>query len=274
MRRRAACGFENPAAAGFAEADRGTIALQGYDIAHPAPEGELTRIAGPIRLDVQGRVGLETLPRYLVPQERELFGEFQAGGTIPVMADDPGGWLETIRNANARGARMRRVHVITEPLSDYLRFEFAAYYLPNTAAGEEIRILDLGQTGPLDLPSFDYWRFDETDAVHMLYEADEQTTLRLLTSARRAESDYRSDRLSTERLPPQASRAAELRSFETQAARAESLGRFTRRRRMAETAEHAKSGQRSTMSRRLSAVIGRFGRSCPSGRSPATVRPG
>lgn len=126
---------------------------------------------------------LETLPQYLVPHERDLFAEFQANGTIPVMADDPGGWLETIRDANARGAHMRRVHVITEPLSDYLRFEFAAYYVPNTAAGEEIRILDLGQTGPLDLPTFDYWCFDETDVVHMLYETDgTQTGRELLDS--------------------------------------------------------------------------------------------
>lgn len=123
---------------------------------------------------------LETLPQYLVPQERDQFDEFKANGTVPVMADEPGGWLETIRNATARGAHMRRVHVVTEPLSDYLRFECTAYYVPNTAAGEDIRILDLGRTGPLDLPSFDYWAFDEIDIVHMHYEPDGTQTGREL----------------------------------------------------------------------------------------------
>lgn len=115
---------------------------------------------------------LETLPQYLVPQERGQFATFKIDGAVPAVADEPGGWLETIRDADARGARIRRVHLITEPLSDYLRFEFSAYYVPNTAAGEQIRILDLGRTGPLDLPGLDYWCFDETAVVHMLYEPD------------------------------------------------------------------------------------------------------
>lgn len=125
---------------------------------------------------------LETLPQYLVPQEREQFTEFKRTGVIPPASDEPGGWFETIRHAYARGARMRRVHVVTEPLSDYLRFEFA-YYVLNSKAGEEIRILDLGKTGPLDLPGFDFWMFDEAEVVHMMYEPDgTQTGRQLLDS--------------------------------------------------------------------------------------------
>ena len=126
---------------------------------------------------------LETLPQYLVPQEHEQFSAFKAAGVVPVVPDEPGGWFETVRMARARGARMRRVHVITEPLSAYLRFEFAAYYGLNTEAGEEIRILDLGKTGPLDLPDLDFWMFDEAEVVHMMYEPDgTQTGRKVLDS--------------------------------------------------------------------------------------------
>jgi len=125
---------------------------------------------------------LETLPQYLVPQEQEQFTEFKRTGVVPVTPDEPGGWFDTVRRAYGRGARMRRVHVVTEPLSDYLRFEFA-YYVLNCKAGEEIRILDLGKTGPLDLPDLDFWMFDEAEVVHMMYEPDgTQTGRKLLDS--------------------------------------------------------------------------------------------
>jgi hypothetical protein len=122
---------------------------------------------------------LETLPQYLVPQEHDAFTAFKETGAVPVINDEPGGWQDTIRRAYARGARMRRVHVVTEPLSDYLRFEFTCY-VPNVDAGEEIRILDLGKTGPLNLPDFDFWMFDEAEVVHMMYELDGTQTGRKL----------------------------------------------------------------------------------------------
>jgi hypothetical protein len=155
--------------------ERGTLAVQGYVVDHETPDGEAV-------VEIPVALLRETLPQYLVPQEQDQFTEFKANGTVPVMADEPGGWLETIRSAGARGARMRRVHVITEPLSPYLEFEFAAYYVPNSAAGEDIRILDLDldRADPLDLPSFDYWCFDETDIVHMMYESDGTQTGREL----------------------------------------------------------------------------------------------
>ncbi|MFD9593274.1 DUF6879 family protein [Kitasatospora sp. NPDC059973] len=57
-------------------------------------------------------------------------------------------WLTRVRNYRATGRRIAQVHVLTRPLSDYLRYEFAAYAY-NVEAGEDIRILDLtGKENP------------------------------------------------------------------------------------------------------------------------------
>jgi hypothetical protein len=114
---------------------------------------------------------LELLPQYLVAQEADEFAAFKAGQSPVALVGDA--WHRTIHSAAARGAVMRRVHVVTPPLSDYLRFEFARYYGASQDAGEEIRILDLTTaSGSVDLPPVDFWMFDERDVVHMLYEPD------------------------------------------------------------------------------------------------------
>jgi hypothetical protein len=53
---------------------------------------------------------------------------------------------------------MSRVHVVAEPLSDYLRYELNCYE-SSVAAGEDIRILPADLAA--GLPSFDYWLFDD-----------------------------------------------------------------------------------------------------------------
>jgi hypothetical protein len=113
---------------------------------------------------------LELLPQYLVEPEREPFAAFRRGEPMP-----PGHnaeWHATIRAHAAAGRTMQRVHLVTPPLSDYLRFEFEWAYIGNTAAGEDTRILDLSRTPDPGLPDFDFWLFDETTVVAMLYEPD------------------------------------------------------------------------------------------------------
>jgi hypothetical protein len=51
--------------------------------------------------------------------------------------------------------------VLTSPLSEYLRYECEWGYLPNAAAGEDIRILDLAEKPrPDGLISEDFWLMD------------------------------------------------------------------------------------------------------------------
>ena len=59
----------------------------------------------------------------------------------------------------SRGVTIRRVRVVSEPLSDYLRWEHACTAV-NIEAGEEIRWLSRTKAADLMLPGADCWVFD------------------------------------------------------------------------------------------------------------------
>jgi len=122
---------------------------------------------------------LELLPQYLVPQEAEALTAFRAGAPRPAGINED--WHRKIRTARAAGKSIGRVHVLTPPLSEYLRFETSWYYPYSVQAGEDVRILDLSRTTrPEALPNFDFWLFDDTAVVAMLYEQDGTQTGREL----------------------------------------------------------------------------------------------
>jgi len=112
---------------------------------------------------------LETLQHYAVDYERDEFARFLAGerrGEFPGIA----AWCETVRAAVAAGKQIERVHVVTEPLSDYIRFECAWAYDHTVEAGEDVRLIlaDRGRW-PDGLPREDYWLFDSSTLVAMRY---------------------------------------------------------------------------------------------------------
>lgn len=118
---------------------------------------------------------LETLQSYGSSGEDASFAAFLAGETYTRSAGKTW-WLDCIAAAHARGASMGRVHVVTEPLTDYMRYEIAWAYAPNVAAGEDIRIVPVGAgQWPDDLPppgsTTDYWLFDDTELYRMHYGA-------------------------------------------------------------------------------------------------------
>ncbi|GAA2738622.1 DUF6879 family protein [Actinocorallia aurantiaca] len=110
---------------------------------------------------------LETLPAYDVASEREEYETFLKTGQLVIPPEDP--WLTRVRHFRAIGRTIGRVHVLTRPLSDYLRYEFAVYAY-TTAAGEDVRILDLTDQPNPGLPSQDFWLFDERQVVRMDYD--------------------------------------------------------------------------------------------------------
>ncbi|MFJ6568899.1 DUF6879 family protein [Streptomyces sp. NPDC091292] len=114
---------------------------------------------------------LETLPQYLMPQEAEEYEEFRAGARIdPATVSDE--YTERLRRQAAQGRIQGRVHIVSRPLSDYLRFEFHHYYKAHALAGEQIRILDItDRPNPLDGVQ-DYWMFDHAEVVLMNYHPD------------------------------------------------------------------------------------------------------
>ena len=113
---------------------------------------------------------LELHPVYAMPGEADELRRFQAGEQPP--ADYHYGWLDTVAEAKENGKTVRRVRVVRRPVTDYIQYEFAWGFTYNVEAGEDIRVLDLtDQPGP-DLPSHDYWLFDDTILVKMLYRPD------------------------------------------------------------------------------------------------------
>lgn len=115
---------------------------------------------------------LETLPQYLVPGEAEEFRAFLNGEKPPLSELEDNQWTRRVRAHTAAGKVMQRVHVVQQPLSDYLRFEFEAAYVFNVRAGEDIRILDVSETVNPGLPDMDFWMFDDAHVVHMRYKPD------------------------------------------------------------------------------------------------------
>jgi hypothetical protein len=113
---------------------------------------------------------LELHPVYTMPGEADELRRFQAGEKPP--SDYQYGWLDTVAEAKKSGKTIRRVRVVRRPLTDYIDYEFAWGFVYNVEAGEDLRVLDLtDQAGP-DLPDHDFWLFDDTRLVKMLYRPD------------------------------------------------------------------------------------------------------
>jgi hypothetical protein len=112
---------------------------------------------------------LETFQTYDAVYEAEEFRRFLAGEPHGGF-DEQDSWLREVSERVAQGKRYQRVHVVTEPLSDYLRFECAWGYAFTTQAGEEVRILSVSEgTWPGDIPQRDYWLFDSARLLEMHY---------------------------------------------------------------------------------------------------------
>lgn len=103
---------------------------------------------------------LETLQVYSIESEHHEYEEFLRTGQLDPRRKEE--WRALISRHASAGRSLRRVHVIEEPLTDYLRYEIAAY-VGNHAAGEDIRLIPVprGQW-PEGLPrEADFWLIDD-----------------------------------------------------------------------------------------------------------------
>lgn len=72
-----------------------------------------------------------------------------------------GDWVDLVRPAVARGVVVRRARIVSEPVTDYIRYEHAVTPM-NLAAGEEVRWLPRRRASDIALPGNDFWLFDNT----------------------------------------------------------------------------------------------------------------
>jgi uncharacterized protein DUF6879 len=118
---------------------------------------------------------LETLQQYGVGYEDQSFRAYLAGE--PMKADQASDeWTAVIRDAIAGGKIFQPVHLVREPLSDYMRYELEWWYEPNSEAGDDVRLLPARQVPAGELATFgalgDYWLFDSSDLWVMEYDGD------------------------------------------------------------------------------------------------------
>ncbi|MCB5908643.1 DUF6879 family protein [Streptomyces pinistramenti] len=93
--------------------------------------------------------------------DNERFAAWRRGERIDW--DDRAAWWrpfhDRIAEAVARGVSIRRARIVSEPASEYIRWEH--HITPaNISAGEQVRWLPRRLTSDLALPGNDYWLFD------------------------------------------------------------------------------------------------------------------
>ncbi|MFJ5097053.1 DUF6879 family protein [Streptomyces sp. NPDC088557] len=89
---------------------------------------------------------------------------------------DPGSaywapWVDLIRDTVARGVVVRRARIVSEPVTEYIRYEHAGTSV-NLHAGELVRWLPRRQASDLALPGNDCWVFDGTIALFNHFSGD------------------------------------------------------------------------------------------------------
>ncbi len=105
---------------------------------------------------------LETLQSYAGSGEADGIAAFQRGDTEPPPDPDEDEYAAMLRTHTAEGRKHRRVHLVTEPVSDYMAYELCWEYGPHVAAGEDISIVPVRQPSdwPGGVPQVDFFLFD------------------------------------------------------------------------------------------------------------------
>ncbi|SCD39925.1 hypothetical protein GA0115240_10665 [Streptomyces sp. DvalAA-14] len=111
---------------------------------------------------------------YAVGEEREVYEAYLQDRRVP--ADDSpfwGGWLPLVQRTVARGVKVWRARVVSEPVTDYIRFEHAITDA-NLRAGEQVRWLPRRRASTLALPGNGFWLIDDRLARWNVFSGDGQ----------------------------------------------------------------------------------------------------
>ncbi|MER5210346.1 DUF6879 family protein [Streptomyces sp. NPDC002838] len=120
----------------------------------------------PMEAAQRSAVHLEMRDQYAVGDEADDFDAWLRTGQRDT---DPASeywapWVGVISRAVARGVVVRRVRIVSEPVTDYIRYEHAGAVV-NVSAGEQVRWLPRRRAVDLLLPGADLWIFDGTQVL-------------------------------------------------------------------------------------------------------------
>lgn len=112
---------------------------------------------------------METHQVYTMSDELEEIRQFLAGADLPegFNAD----WHREIRGNIEAGKTMTRLKIVRRPFTDYTKYLFEWAIPGNVEAGEDYRILDLTDR-ELDIPSQDFWLFDDRKVALLNFNSD------------------------------------------------------------------------------------------------------
>ena len=101
---------------------------------------------------------METRQEYAIDEDREAIAGWREGRARPAYSVRTSPWAARLATSSIAGKIWRRVRVVELPLTDYVRWETAAY-VESSVLGEEIRILVRTPQHFAELVD-DFWLFD------------------------------------------------------------------------------------------------------------------
>lgn len=127
---------------------------------------------------------LEMRDVYAVKDEAERFARFLAMGSRDhdAEAEERRPWMTLIQDATAVGKVFRRARIVSEPATDYIRYEWEGTG-PNVDAGEQIKWLPRRLASTIALPGNDFWLFDYSIVVFTVFTGEGDVFERQMTTS-------------------------------------------------------------------------------------------
>jgi hypothetical protein len=117
---------------------------------------------------------------YHQPGEVEPWQRWREG--IPVLSDlewlRP--WLDDVRAATQAGRKFERVRMMTEPLTEYLRWQVEVAPA-NIEAGEVMHVIPESTARTVGLPKEDFWLFDDERVAVLHFTPDDLLGAEIIT---------------------------------------------------------------------------------------------
>jgi hypothetical protein len=126
---------------------------------------------------------LEMRDIYAIEDETERMASFFERGyrDHDIEAEERRPWMSLVQDAVSAGKVLKRVRVISEPVTDYIRYEWAGTDV-NVDAGEQIKWLPRRLVSAIALPGNDFWLFDDSTVVFTIFTGKGEVFERQLTT--------------------------------------------------------------------------------------------
>ncbi|WP_019629348.1 DUF6879 family protein [Actinomadura atramentaria] len=131
------------------------------------PEVSFEDLLGSARIDA---VKFELRDEYMTSDP--AYQGWLAGESAEKVSTGYSDWTALARATAARGVAIRRVRIVAEPVSDYVKFEHAVTPAVNLAGGEDIRWLPRSHTEGLLVPATDVWVVDGRTVLFLFFSGD------------------------------------------------------------------------------------------------------